>query len=137
MISFPLPSFIPLQDHFHQLPSLQQQYSIAYSSFLDILVPKYPPTNVTGHNTSSTTLHLSWSPVPIEDTYKELRGYVVYVIESSTTVIVKNITTDASTHEVLIDELKKFRTYTLYIRALSIDVGLRSITMNLTTAEDG
>ncbi|XP_028403045.1 uncharacterized protein LOC114525810 [Dendronephthya gigantea] len=99
-------------------------------------VPKYPPSNLTGHNASSTTLNLNWNPVPIENTYKELRGYIVYVIETSTSISVKNITTDSSTHEVLIDDLKKFRTYTLYIRALSIDVGVKSITMNLTTAED-
>ena len=101
------------------------------------LVPKYPPNNLTGHNASSTELFLTWNAVPIEDSYKELRGYTVYVIEADTAVVVKNITTNSSTLDVLIEDLRKFRTYTLYVRALSIDVGVQSITLNLTTSEDG
>ena len=101
------------------------------------LVPKYPPSNLTGHNASSTELYLSWDSVPVEDTYKELRGYVVYVTEADTSLFVKNITTDASTLGVYIDDLRKFKTYTLYIRAMTIDVGVKSITLNMTTSEDG
>lgn len=101
------------------------------------LVPKYPPSNLTGHNASSTELYLSWNAVPEENTYKELRGYVVYVTETDTSLFVKNITTDASTLEVYIDDLRKFKTYTIYIRALTVDVGVQSITLNMTTAEDG
>ena len=101
------------------------------------LVPKYPPSNLTGHNASSTELYLSWDSVPVEDTYKELRGYVVYVTEADTSLFVKNITTDASTLEVYIDDLRKFKTYTLYIRAMTIDVGVQSVTLNMTTSEDG
>ena len=101
------------------------------------LVPKYPPSNLTGHNASSTELYLSWDSVPVEDTYKELRGYVVYVTEADTSLFVKNITTDASTLEVYIDDLRKFKTYTLYIRAMTINVGVQSIILNMTTSEDG
>ena len=101
------------------------------------LVPKYPPSNLIGHNASSTELFLTWDGVPVENTYKELRGYVVYVVEADTSFFVKNITTNASTLEVLIDDLKKFKTYTIHISAYSIDAGVPSTTLNLTTAEDG
>ena len=80
---------------------------------------------------------MTWDAVPEENTYKEMRGYVVYVIDADTSLLVKNITTNSSTLDVHIDDLRKFRTYSLYVRAYTVDVGVQSITMNLTTAEDG
>ena len=102
------------------------------------IVPKYAPGNVTGRNVSSTELAFQWSAVPEENTYQSVRGYVVYVTETKNpSVVVKNITTSASTLSINIDGLRKFTPYTVYIKAFTVDVGIKSLTVNVTTAEDG
>ena len=108
-------------------------------SFLFIyIVPTFSPANLTAKNVSSTELAFQWDAVKEENTYEAVRGYVVYVTESENpTVFVKNITTDASTLSIAIDDLKKFTTYTLYIKAFTVDLGVKSLTVNVSTAEDG
>ena len=39
--------------------------------------PGAPPTNVTGHNTSSTTILVEWDEVPIERQHGEIISYTV------------------------------------------------------------
>jgi len=49
---------------------------------LFLLVPTSPPTNLTAYNTSSTSLRVSWGPVPAPFRQGFISGYRVYLIET-------------------------------------------------------
>ncbi|XP_048584867.1 protein sidekick-1 [Nematostella vectensis] len=113
-------------------------------------VPSKPPQNLTAHNTSSTTLALSFRPPEKYFVNGKLRGYNVTWRETllldaevfSRTVIVtssakrRRRAVETSDQESLqLDGLKKYTTYTITVAAFTIGDG-PFLEVNATTAED-
>ena len=48
-----------------------------FNGFLFLLVPNAPPTNVKGHNTSSTSIFVQWGNVPVADQGGKIKKYTV------------------------------------------------------------
>ena len=101
-------------------------------------VPSLPPTNVSAHNTSSTSLHVSWHEVPKGFVHGILLGYrVLYKIANVTGN--KSITTTSETiNKRELQELKKFTIYEINVLAFTaIGDGANSKSIHVSTDEDG
>lgn len=126
-------------------------YSVpSFFLFLSFSAPSSPPSNFTGQAPSSTKLTLEWNPVDELHINGVLRAYViVYFIRLSSPVTRHNITipvttarkrralTDPSSPSYELRGLKKYTTYTVQVMAYTVDYGVPSLEINITTAQDG
>ena len=114
------------------------------------LAPSHPPSNLTGQAPSSTKLTLDWKPVDELHINGVLRAYViVYFITHSLYVTRHNISipvtsarkrraiSDLSSPSYELSGLKKYTTYTIQVMAYTVDYGVPSHEVNITTAQDG
>ena len=99
------------------------------------LVPSLPPQNVTGHNTSSTSLFVNWKAVPVGHVHGILRGYYVfYHIKGKHTFV----RTETMLHHMSLKGLHKFTEYEIRIAAFTIKGhGVKSKSIFVSTDEDG
>ena len=100
-------------------------------------VPSKPPQTVSGQNTSSTSLNISWNPVPVGFVHGILLGYrVMYKISSRKDNYFVNTTTLKQTIEL--EKLKKFTKYNIIVLAYTrIGNGQTSPVLTVSTDEDG
>ena len=91
---------------------------------------------MSAHNTSSTSLHVSWHEVPKGFVHGILLGYrVLYKIANVTGN--KSITTE-TTNKRELQELKKFTVYEINVLAFTaIGDGANSKSIHVSTDEDG
>lgn len=118
-------------------------------SFLS--APSRPPSNLTGAVPSSSALTLSWKPVDRQYINGILRAYViVYIVTQSPEDTRQNISipvpvpgrrrraiSDPSSPSFQLSGLKKYTGYTIQVLAYTVDYGVPSHEINLTTAQDG
>lgn len=101
-------------------------------------VPSLPPQNVSSHNTSSTSLHISWQEVPRGFVHGILLGYrilfkIVHKAEDFSIV-----STSATTRYKELHELGKFTVYEISVLALTATGdGPNSTSVFISTDEDG
>lgn len=100
-------------------------------------VPSDVPQNFTVQIISPTTILLSWLPPPPESRNGQILGFTVTITQDgdgpTMTIPVEN-----NEHEVLVNNLLQFTTYTCSILAFTaIGNGPTSQTVTLTTLEDG
>ena len=132
--------------HILQSPVITQSLLL----FLSFSAPSRPPSNFTGQAPSSTKLTLEWKPVDELHINGVLRAYViVYFITHSLHVTRHNITipvttarkrraiTNPSSPSYELRGLKKYTTYTVQVMAYTVDYGVPSLEVNITTAQDG
>lgn len=100
-----------------------------------ILVPSLPPSNLRAHNTSSTTLRVTWLPVPQEFLHGILVGYRLF-FKADKNLFYENVTTVNQTLELT--GLEKFTNYSMKILAFTrIGDGNVSHSATVSTDQDG
>lgn len=83
------------------------------------LVPSLPPTNLAAYNTSSTSLMVTWNPVPQGFTHGIVLGYMVlYKRERDVNESYSNITSVVTTAQLT--NLDKFTMYSIKVLAFTI-----------------
>ena len=100
--------------------------------------PSVPPENVTAHNLSSTSVNVTWFPVPKDLLNGILQSYRVFYREASD----KNspsmeIDVGNASLFAVISDLKKFTVYSVWVKAVARTVGPSSTVLNVSTDEDG
>lgn len=112
--------------------------------------PSRPPTNLTGDAPSSSSVRLSWKPVDEQHINGILRAYVIiYFVTQSPEDTVQNISipvtggrrrraiSNPSSPSLELNGLKKFTGYTIQVLAYTVDYGVPSHEVNVTTGQDG
>ena len=83
------------------------------------LVPSLPPTNLAAYNTSSTSLMVTWNPVPQGFTHGIVLGYMVlYKRERDVNESYSNITSVVTSAQLT--NLDKFTMYGIKVSAFTI-----------------
>lgn len=83
------------------------------------LVPSLPPTNLSAYNTSSTSLMVTWNPVPQGFTHGIVLGYMVlYKRERDVNESYSNITSVVTSAQLT--NLDKFTMYSIKVLAFTI-----------------
>ena len=100
-------------------------------------MPSVPPSHVNVHNTSSTSLKVTWVPVPQEYVHGVLLGYtVVYRVSDSDRSKLHYVSTSNTSIELT--RLNKFTVYSVRVMAFTvIGQGNASDWLLVSTDEDG
>lgn len=104
-----------------------------------IVVPSQPPVDLAAHNTSSTSLQVTWGEVPKGFVHGILQGYrVFYKRTSDENNSYVNSTTGPTERELHITGLEKFTAYSLKVLAFTRKGdGAFSVNISVLTDEDG
>ena len=101
--------------------------------------PLVAPANVTGHNTSSTSIYVTWQPVSPDDVKIRgiHRGYSIYYVSRDTPrpSMLMNVTVDALTTHVQLTNLYKFTKYDIQVTVRTRWDGPKSTTITVSTDE--
>lgn len=101
--------------------------------------PLVAPSNVTGHNTSSTSIHVTWQPVSPDDVNIRgiHRGYSIYYVPRDTPrpSMLLNVTVDVLTTHVQLINLYKFTNYDIHVTVRTRWDGPKSATITVSTDE--
>ena len=101
--------------------------------------PLVAPSNVTGHNTSSTSIRVTWKPVFPDDVYIRgiHRGYSICYVPRDTPRLsmLMNVTVDALTTQVQLINLYKFTNYDVYVTVRTRWDGPKSAAISVSTDE--
>ena len=107
--------------------------------FIDLpyfLEPSAPPANVTGNNSSSTSILVQWDEVPENDKNGIIKGYNV-TYRDWRTIGEKTQSVNACTSQVQLTGLNKFAKYNISVLAFSVKGdGPPSAAITVTTDED-
>lgn len=102
------------------------------------LAPSAPPVNVTAYNLSSTSVMVTWFPVPDDMLNGILQSYrVVYRKASSVNSAQLEMEVANTSLSVIISSLKKFTVYSVWVKAVTVAEGPSSAVVNVSTDEDG
>ena len=99
------------------------------------IVPKSSPVPLEGHNTSSTSLKVSWGEVPFADRLGIIRGYGVILARTGETLHNKSFSN--SVHEFAFTGLDKFTEYTIRVVGATAKGNGYGIPIFVRTDEDG
>ena len=102
-------------------------------------VPRAPPSDFTGTNTSSTSLRVNWGEVPFPDQLGIIRGYRVLMWRTNQSEeILKNVTVPVSSRNISFTKLEKYTNYTFQVSAFTVKgEGNKSEPIVVITDEDG
>ena len=102
-------------------------------------VPLVAPTDLTGHNTSSTSIRVAWQPVSLDDVNIRgiHRGYRIYYVPRDTPrpSVLMNITVGVIVTHVQLTNLYKFTKYDIHVTVRTRWDGLKSATITVSTDE--
>ena len=100
-------------------------------------MPSLPPKDITAYNTSSTSLKVTWNPVPQGHTHGFVLGYIVlYKREKNLNSSYINITSPVTS--VQLTDLDKFTMYVVKVLAFTIKGnGVMTNGTHARTHEDG
>ncbi|XP_015753438.1 PREDICTED: phosphatidylinositol phosphatase PTPRQ-like [Acropora digitifera] len=100
-------------------------------------VPSLPPQNVSSHNTSSTSLHISWQEVPHGFVHGILLGYRILFKIANKAEDFSIVSTSATTRYKELHGLGKFTVYEISVLAFTaIGDGPNSTIVFISTDED-
>ena len=101
--------------------------------------PLVAPANVTGHNTSSTSIHVTWQAVSPNDVNIRgiHRGYNIFYVPRDTPrpSVLMNVTVDALTTHVQLTNLYKFTKYDIQVTVRTRWDGPKSTSITVSTDE--
>ena len=102
-------------------------------------VPDLPPTNVTAYNTSSTSVNVTWQPIPPDHVNGIILAYhMVYWRVDKVNDTITAITTNSTTLNVELTGLGKFKLYSIQVAGGTVaGLGNFSNYVYVRTAEDG
>lgn len=84
-------------------------------------VPSHSPRNITAFNTSSTSINVTWQPIPNDHVNGILLGYrVLYKKENSPMDVFQNITVNSTYLDAEITSLEVYTEYELRITGFTI-----------------
>ena len=141
---------MPSHSHsFHSLSFLSFWFN---DNVICFTAPSMPPANITGYNTSSTSIRLIWNQVPLKDKNGVIRRFTVRYWQSSepiNTTEVKEISASEAWYNessIASSQLEIFSAeftnlliwtnYTFQIRAFTIDYGNFSMPLIIRSDED-
>ena len=101
-----------------------------------ILVPSWPPLNVTGKTSSSKSIAINWTQIPYKHTNGIITGYMInYKETEANTRWLSNFTTQML---ITITGLKEYFTYTFRVAGMTKKgAGKLSMDIHVKTDEDG
>lgn len=100
--------------------------------------PSAPPQNVAAYNLSSTSVNVTWFPVPSHSLNGILQRYLVFYCEATVQNSPPNeITVSNRSLSVVIPALKKFTVYSVWVKAVTMVAGPSSVPLNVSTDQDG
>lgn len=102
-------------------------------------VPSHPPLNITAHNTSSTSINVTWDTIPTQFIHGILLGYKVFYKKTSAPSSQGIfVTRKPDQSHVILSGLEKFTEYCIQLVGFTrIGDGNKSDCFNVTTDEDG
>lgn len=103
----------------------------------NFLAPSAAPENVNAYNLSSTSIVVTWSPVPDDLLNGILQSYRVMLREDSQSSHPKTIMVANTSLSVTISFLKKFTVYSVWVAAVTVVTGPNSAAVIVSTDEDG
>ena len=112
---------------------------VCTASFFDsctikTILASSPPLNVMAYNTSSTSIMVTWQPPQFRNGI--IRGYQVnYTVSGgagTTSVMNTNVT-----NSTLLTGLSINKEYIIYVRAMTVTLGISSSMVMISTNEDG
>jgi protein sidekick len=112
---------------------------MTYSCIL-LLVPGQPPHIVSVYNTSSTSLRVTWLPIPEKYLYGQLLGYRVFYKDTTTTNTSDYLSVDVGPDalEADITGLVKYRDHVVQVSGFNRQgEGIPSKGVIVSTDEDG
>ena len=90
---------------------------------------------MTGVNTSSTSINISWSPPPEQDQNGVIAAYNITYVTSGGNIMVDS--TSGSTFSIELTGLLRFQSYSISVAA-STSIGFGpNVSITVTTATDG
>ena len=115
-----------------------QRIKVLQHFLFTFLAPSAPPENVTAYNLSSTSVMVTWFPVPDDMLNGILQSYrVVYREAFSVNSAQLEIEVANTSLSVIITSLKKFTVYSVWVKAVTVAEGPSSAVVNVSTDEDG
>ena len=103
------------------------------NSTLLYTAPSAAPQNIEGYASGSTSIYLSWSPLPNKHHNGRIRGYYIHVREVDTGTETRHTSTGLQT---TIYQLHPYYTYECRVAAYTISEGTLSQPFTITTDED-
>ena len=97
-------------------------------------MPASAPENVLAVSVSSSSLVLSWDPLPFEEQNGIIRHYSIAITEEDTGLLLQKTTT---TEGITLNNLHPYYRYSVQVSASTIDDGPSSVPISVTTLEDG
>ena len=92
--------------------------------------PSAPPENVTAYNLSSTSVNVTWFPVPTHLLNGLLQSYRVFYREVSVKYLpTMEIAVGNTSLSVVISALKKFTVYSVWVKAVTGAAGPSSVAL--------
>lgn len=113
-------------------------FSDDHSSFI-LLVPDHPPPNVTAFNTSSTSINVTWQPIPSDHVNGILLKYhIKYWRRDKTNDNVSMVTVGSSTLYAELKGLGKYKEYFVQVAGSTVaGLGNFSESVFVRTEQDG
>ena len=104
------------------------------------VAPQVFPWNVTGHNSSSTSIYLQWSAIPAELVAGVLREYrIAYYELNDRNESVKRYLLRLPVHQLSVNltDLEKYTNYSFELQGISKFFGVSSPPIVIITDQDG
>ena len=98
------------------------------------VAPSVPPQNLTGYAVDSTTITLSWLPIPDELQNGIIRHYVIRRTEADTGAIYEHISTSEM---AVLSGVHPFYTHECEVAGVTNTLGPFSASIAIKTPEDG
>ena len=94
-------------------------FEVVYFFILLCSVPGAAPQNVRGHNTSSTSILVTWDEVPADKRHGNIHNYTVIYKEKEGGAEVKKVV-DSPTRKYELKQLKNYTDYSIQVLATTV-----------------
>ena len=103
-------------------------------TFCLYIAPSAPPSNLSFISMTSTTITLSWNPIPTDQTNGYIEHYVVTVTEHETA---SEFQEEPTNTQVTLQSLHPYYTYTCRVAAVTTGPGPYTGNLTIQLPEDG
>ena len=102
-------------------------------------MPGHPPSNVTAYNSSSTSVNVTWQPIPLDQRNGILLGYHVrYWRHDRTNDTISMVTVNSTSFYAELDGLGKYKEYIIQVAGSTVaGLGIYSEAVFVRTEQDG
>lgn len=104
-------------------------------------MPQIPPTQVSGFNTSSTSINVTWVAIPSAQVKGVLTSYTVQYLPldkyGNNVTDRQQFTVPSTQMSAELKGLKKYTNYSISVSGVTRDIGVESQSIFVRTSEDG